>query len=625
MIAAGRFRAAATLTLLFVVLGAASGTFLGARHIAGLASPLDRLEMLSLDWRYLLAGSRAAPRGVVIVAIDDATIKRAGSFPLPRGVLARIVRALAAADPQVVAVDILLVDAGAPQQDAELAAALRSTKSVIAAGASFEAEGAPAAAPSDGPLPRPRRILWPREEFARSAQVGITNVSTDRSGVPRYAPLLFDGGGGTVVRSFVLAAAAVAQSTEPVLSKRERALRLGGRLVDTDLGYNLPLHYYGPRGRVQTISALWALDGDLDAEDVRGQVVVLGFGAMTAGDSFATPFDRTMPGVEVLATGISNLLAGDALIRDDATRRIDAAAAVLLPIGMVLLLAARRIPLGAALALLLFALWAAAVHLAFLRGYWLSFALPAAASLPIAAAYGVARLSLEQRAAGRLRAEGDALRRFQPPGLVARLARDPRFLATPVAQQAGIVFVDLSAFTGVTEALGPAWTQELLAALHGRIEEAATAQQGVVVNYMGDGAMIVFGLPAARPDDASRALRAVARLYDSLTHWIADLPPVARDRLRPRIGAHFGPVVLSRLGAADHQHITATGDTVNVANRLLEVAKERHAPIAVSENLVAAAALGATDLGLAAPSDRATDVAIRGRAQTVTVRLWGRS
>lgn len=620
MIAIGRLRATATLALLFVLLGGAWGSFLGVRHIAGLASPLDRLETLSLDWRYALAGSRTAPRGVVIVAIDEATIARAGSFPPPRSVLARIVRAIAASDPQVVAVDILLVDAGAPEQDAALAAALGSTKSVIAAIASFAADRAPAAAGSGDPLPRPLGILWPREEFARSARVGVTNLSTDRFGVPRYVPLLFDAG-GTIVPSFVLVAAAAALSTDPVLGRG--ALRLGGRSVDTDLGYHLPLRYYGARGSVRTISALRALDGDLDPEDVRGQVVVLGSSAITTGDSFATPFDRAVPGVEILATGISNLLAADALIRDDETRRIDAAAGVVLPIGMVLLLAMRRIPLAVTLALILFGLWAASVHLAFLRGYWLSFALPAAASLPIVAAYGIARLSLEQRAAGRFRAEGEALRRFHSPDLVARLAHDPRFLATPVAQQAGVIFVDLSKFTGVTEALGAAWTQELLAALHGRIEEAARAHQGVVVSYMGDGAMIVFGLPETKPDDASRALRAVARLYDSLTHWIADLPPIARDRLLPRIGAHFGPVVLSRLGAADHQHITATGDTVNVASRLLEVAKERHAPIVVSEDLIAAAP-GASDLGLAPPSDQAVEVEIRGRAQKVAVRLWGR-
>src|SRR5262249_29403535 len=36
--------------------------------------------------------------------------------------------------------------------------------------------------------------------------------------------------------------------------------------------------------------------------------------------------------------------------------------------------------------------------------------------------------------------------------------------------------------------------------------------------------------------------RAAAR---NLSQWIATLPPAARDRLRPRVGGHFGPVILS--------------------------------------------------------------------------------
>src|SRR5262245_33271742 len=95
------------LTWLFVVLGAVWRGFLGARHIAAVGSELDRLENLALDWRHSLDGIHAAPRGVVIAAIDDETIAQAGSFPLPRGMLARIVQGLAAGNPQVVAVDIL--------------------------------------------------------------------------------------------------------------------------------------------------------------------------------------------------------------------------------------------------------------------------------------------------------------------------------------------------------------------------------------------------------------------------------------------------------------------------------------------------------------------------------------
>src|SRR6516225_5695627 len=137
-------------------------------------------------------------------------------------------------------------------------------------------------------------------------------------------------------------------------------------------------------------------------------------------------------------------------------------------------------------------------------------------------------------------------------------ARSSALLRKPKCHQAAILFVDLSGFTGLTESLGPAWTRDLLVELHERIERAATAHHGFVVSYMGDGAMIVFGLPAPQPLDAACALAAIEQLHRDLSAWLGNLPPVALGKLSPRVGGHFGPVVLSRLGTADHQHIAAT-------------------------------------------------------------------
>jgi adenylate cyclase len=624
MIKIVRPSAPATLTLVFALVGAAWGGFLGARHVAGTGSALDRVESLSLDWRHSLAGTRRPPRGVVIAAIDDATIAQAGSFPLPRSALARIVRGVAAGEPQVIAIDILLLDPGPPEADLDLTDALRSTKSVVAAAALFNTDGPP---PGDEPasipggdeaVPRPTQILWPQEKFRGAARLGHTNVSTDRSGVPRYVPMVFYAG-GMVVPSFAVAAVASALNTDPVLGND--VIALGGRSVATDLGYHLPLRFYGPRGTMPTFSASGPLNGTLNPEEVRGRVVVIGSTAAGSTDSFATPFDRATPGVEIQATAIGNLLAGDALVRNSLTRRVDASVAVALPVVVVVLLSLRRTWLAVALTFLTIAVWVAATCVAFAQGCWLGSAVPAAAVAPVAIGYGIARLTLVQRLAQRFALEGDALRPFQSRGLVELLARDPHFLAAPVARDAAVVFVDLSGFTGVAEALGPAWTRELLVALHQRIETAACEQQGAVLSYMGDGAMILFGLGASHPDDASRALRAVASLYESVSYWIKTLPPAARDRLSPRVGAHFGPVILSRLGAADHQHVAATGDTVNVASRLLEVAKDRHVATAVSDDLWRAAC-AAGDAPAAPPDETVLEVAIRGRARPMTVRLW---
>ena len=101
--------------------------------------------------------------------------------------------------------------------------------------------------------------------------------------------------------------------------------------------------------------------------------------------------------------------------------------------------------------------------------------------------------------------------------------------------------------------------------------------------------MILFGLPAEAADDATRAAECSIALCVKTERWIGTLPPAIAARIGFKIGAHFGPIVASRLGGRSHQHITATGDTVNVSSRLMEVAARRDVRLAVSDTLRAEA------------------------------------
>ena len=215
-----------------------------------------------------------------------------------------------------------------------------------------------------------------------------------------------------------------------------------------DLGYHMPLRFYGPEGSFRRISATKVLRGDLDPDALRGKVVVVGVTAAGAGDSFATPFDRVAPGAEVFATAIGNLLSGDGLARTPSTRRIDAAAAVALPVLMIALMAMRRAALGLTLASLVFLLWVAGVFFAFVNGYWLSAAAPLASALPLTVSFAAARSIVERRAGTKIAAERSTLARFHSPLLLDQLLREPNFLEKPVHQDVAIMFLDLSGFNG---------------------------------------------------------------------------------------------------------------------------------------------------------------------------------
>jgi adenylate cyclase len=611
--------AARLLTGGFVAAALVSGAWLGRNETTGVASGLDRLENLTLDWRFLLAGARPAPPGVVIVAIDDETLSQAEGHALSRMTLARIARAVADLHPKAVALDIAFPESKGAREDAELADALKTAPSIVASIGIFgEAERSPgqSQSPELALAPKPSKVLWPIDAIRDAAQTGLANVSTDSSGIPRYVPMIFEVPEG-VAPSFALAAASVAVGANPVFGPDR--IELAGRAIKVDLGYHLPIRYYGPSGSFRRYSAAKLLRGEVDG--LSGQVVVVGVTAAGLGDTFATPFDRVAPGVEIFATAISNLLSGETLARTPSIRRIDAAIAIGLPIAMIALIAMRRTAVGFALAALVFLAWAAAVFLAFVSGYWLDMATPLATSIPLLACYMGARLLVERRSGRKAAAERAMLAKFQSPLLLDHMLREPQFLEQPVRQDVAVMFLDLSGSTGVAEALGPERSRDLLHAMQTLVEREVTAHRGVVVNFMGDGVLAVFGLPRPQRDDAARALTAVEALYASVVAWMSDLPPAARDRLDFRIGVHFGPAILSRLGSPTHQQITAAGDTVNVASRLLEVAKQQHCRVVVSEDLFAAALATPASANVDAAVYAPLTVAIRGRTGSMPVRV----
>ncbi|WP_232630715.1 CHASE2 domain-containing protein [Methylobacterium sp. Leaf118] len=600
------------LTALAIAASLGFGLWLCRPHLAGEASPLDRAEAVLADLRFLIAGPRPAPDDVVIVAIDEATVAQAGAYPLPRAVVARLLRALKPLAPRAVALDVLFLDPGPPEADAALAAALADLPAVTAMAASFPRDG-PESQAALGPLtglPVAERVARPTALLRAAAESGLVNVATDPGGTPRHIPLLV-AAEGALLQSLPLRAAARATGHRPDLAADR--VRLGGTAAPLDRGAALALRYYGPQGSVATVSAAPLLAGAADAR-LRGKVVVVGATALGSGDRFGSPFDPVLPGVEVLATGLAHLLHGDALRRDSTIRRTDATVTLALPVLMLLALALPRVGLGLALAALPLAGFLAAATILFAHGIWLSMALPLAALAPLAPALA-ARLLLDRMRERRLAAARDDLLAFLPPAVAGRLAADPGFLAVPVEREACVLFLDLSGFTAASEGLGPARTRAMLKQMHERVEAAVTERGGAVTSFMGDGAMALFGLPDARPDDADRAIAAAMALADGLATWLRAQPGLAPAGVR--VGAHAGPLVLSRLGGARNQHITATGDTVNTASRLLDIAKTEGVPMVLSAALFAARREAAP---LPRPA-RPKRVPIRGRQAPLDVLL----
>ena len=89
--------------------------------------------MSSRDWLMRQRGPLQPPDDIVIVAIDESSLKRFGRFPWPRSLMARALDSLKSAGPKAIALDVLYVDPTTRADDAALASAVKRAGNVVVA------------------------------------------------------------------------------------------------------------------------------------------------------------------------------------------------------------------------------------------------------------------------------------------------------------------------------------------------------------------------------------------------------------------------------------------------------------------------------------------------------------
>ena len=201
-----------------------------------------------------------------------------------------------------------------------------------------------------------------------------------------------------------------------------------------------------------------------------------------------------------------------------------------------------------------------------------------------------------------LRALGEAerravLTRFLPAkiaALVTDAAHDGLWLGK--RQRAAILFIDMRDSTALAENMDPVRLSIFISAFRRRVMRAADEHGGVVDKFIGDGALIVFGLPEPEHDDAARALACARTLLHLIARWNHKRkfdPPV-----RVGIGVHVGEVFFGVVGDERRQELTVLGDAVNVGARLEQATKTSGTPLLASAEAVEAAgeASGWTEL-----------------------------
>ncbi len=136
-----------------------------------------------------------------------------------------------------------------------------------------------------------------------------------------------------------------------------------------------------------------------------------------------------------------------------------------------------------------------------------------------------------------------------------------------------IMFADITGSTPLASGLDPEDMRAILAGYFNLMTAQIRKHGGTVEKYIGDAVMAVFGLPIAHEDDPDRAIRAALDMQQALADFNAQrlaLDPQV-TRLQMHIGINTGEVA-APVGGAARQDFLITGDAVNVAARLQQVA-----------------------------------------------------
>jgi len=157
-----------------------------------------------------------------------------------------------------------------------------------------------------------------------------------------------------------------------------------------------------------------------------------------------------------------------------------------------------------------------------------------------------------------------------------------------------LLFSDIRAYSTWSEGLRPSHVLRILNEYFGQMTDAADVHGGTVLEFIGDGLLVAFGLgedsdPSGHPQQAVRAaLEMQERLVDLNSAW--EIRGEARawkkrgiDELGMRIGIHRGRVVAGNIGSEEQMKFTVIGAMVNLAARLEALNKELGTDLLVSK------------------------------------------
>lgn len=600
-------------------------------------SVLDRLEAWSYDTRLLLTMPHEVDPRVVIIDIDEASLKQVGRWPWGRDQMARLTTALFEHyHVAAVGFDVVFAEPDRSsglsslehlattqfKQDKQFSQAVDKARALLDYDALFAKSlglGPVVLGYYFTPYPQTSGVLpqpvfpagvlagqdsdfTPNQGYGANipklqqaaATSGYFNMSADFDGVTRRMPLLAKYHDATY-EALSLATLRAALSLPLRLQLAPDIQTWGASRHLELLADNMPIPLdakgaayvpYRAYPGYTYLSAAAVMAGQAPANLLENAIALVGTTAPGLLDLRVTPVAESYPGVEIHANLISGMLDGNLRYQPGFAQGLELTMLIVLGVGLAWILP-RLTPLrGAILGISLTAVYIGANAWAWQYNWVLGLAPIVVLILGLMVLNMAWGFFAETRAKRQITG---LFGQYVPPELVEEMSLDPsRFNMHSESKELSILFSDVRGFTTISESLTPQQLSDLLNEFLTSMTTVIHGYHGTIDKYMGDCIMAFWGAPLDNPQHARDAVQAGMAMQAALTTLNISFAARGWPQLHVGVGVNTGRVSVGNMGSRFRMAYTVMGDVVNLASRLEGITKQYAVPMVVGENTRAA-------------------------------------
>ncbi len=428
-----------------------------------------------------------------------------------------------------------------------------------------------------------------------AAGAGHFNPIMDEDGVVRRVPMILEYNGAyneslslAVVRAvlgesrLVPGYASGNNAAYPGLEWMEVQSPHGNLKIPVDREVTTLVPYRGSRGSFPYVSVTDVLHDRIPPGQLKDKIVLIGTSAPGLQDQRATPVYSAYPGVEVHANMIAGIM--DQNIKQKPPYMVGAEVVELLIIGGALsLLLPLLSPIRATLV--------AGATLGALVGidFWVwqadNLDLPVAHGLMLIAGLFALNMSYGYFIESRTKRQITSLfGQYVPAELVEEMSRSPETVSMESdSREMTILFSDVRGFTSISERLDHRELSQLMNEFLTPFSHVIYRHRGTIDKYMGDCIMAFWGAPLHSRDHARDAVLAGLEMLRVLNDLQGRFKARGWPELKIGIGVNTGRVSVGNMGSEVRVAYTVMGDAVNLASRLEGITKQYGVAFVVGE------------------------------------------